>query len=256
MYVRLMLLLFTYLCLLTGSALAQEDVTGTQVIFAIDRPADETDSEDLQAVAQVLAGRLANLDVADYRVQIIDGTTLQVQFSGDSETILDALMRTALLELVDFSDLHDQIPDFEDATLITSAYQDNPDLPRREDGVMNPLTDEPFTTVLTNDAIASAEVQRDDSGRWVIAFELTESATAGFKTFTANHLGQPLAIVLDGRVLSAPVVQAAIEGEGVIVGDFSEDEARTLSAQLSAGALPLPLLIESLSTYQTITPEK
>jgi preprotein translocase subunit SecD len=52
-----------------------------------------------------------------------------------------------------------------------------------------------------------------------------------------------MAIVLDGVVLSAPTVQAAIRDQGVITGQFGEQEANSLAIQMRYGALPVPLKV-------------
>src|SRR5262249_30184513 len=55
------------------------------------------------------------------------------------------------------------------------------------------------------------------------------------------HVGQPFAIVLDGKVLSAPVIQEPITGgSGQISGSFSIADTTSLAALLRAGALPVP----------------
>jgi protein-export membrane protein SecD len=54
-----------------------------------------------------------------------------------------------------------------------------------------------------------------------------------------------MAIVLDGEVLSAPVIQAELPTGGVITGDFTQEEAETLALQLRSGSLRLPLSVES-----------
>jgi len=69
--------------------------------------------------------------------------------------------------------------------------------------------------------------------------------TEGAKLFaelTKKNLGKTIAIVLDGEILSAPRVQAEItNGEAVITGDFSTQEAKDLVRRLNEGALPVPL---------------
>ncbi len=71
--------------------------------------------------------------------------------------------------------------------------------------------------------------------------------TVGAKRFgevTKANVGRPFAIVLDGKVISAPVIQTAIlGGSGRITGNFSVQEANDLSILLRAGALPAPMYI-------------
>ncbi|MEK9186233.1 MAG: protein translocase subunit SecD [Patescibacteria group bacterium] len=70
-----------------------------------------------------------------------------------------------------------------------------------------------------------------------------------FEAITAANIGQPIAIVLDGDVISAPVVQDKISGgTAVITGGFDLKEARNLASLLNAGALPAPVKIVSQQT--------
>ena len=60
--------------------------------------------------------------------------------------------------------------------------------------------------------------------------------------YTAENIGRRFAIVLDGKVLTAPVIQSAIlDGTGQITGSFTVEEVTKLAIQLRSGALPAPL---------------
>ena len=79
----------------------------------------------------------------------------------------------------------------------------------------------------------------------MINFEVKEEYQEIFGSFTRDRIGEPMAIVLDGEVLSAPIIQDQLSSGGVISGQFTEEEANTLALQLRSGALPIPLRIES-----------
>jgi protein-export membrane protein SecD len=65
-----------------------------------------------------------------------------------------------------------------------------------------------------------------------------------FADLTKRNLGKTIAIYLDGQVISAPRVQSEIaNGEAVITGDFTVDEAKKLAQRLNEGALPVPLTL-------------
>ena len=66
-----------------------------------------------------------------------------------------------------------------------------------------------------------------------------------FGPFTGARIGEPLAIVLDGEVLSAPTIEARLDTGGVITGQFSEQEAKQLALQLRSGSLAIPLRVET-----------
>lgn len=72
-----------------------------------------------------------------------------------------------------------------------------------------------------------------------------------FSQITKRNIGKPLAIYLDGAIISAPTVQAEItDGEAVITGSFSLEEAKTLSRRLNEGALPIPIELVSQQSVE------
>ncbi len=80
------------------------------------------------------------------------------------------------------------------------------------------------------------------SGGWIVTFQLDYTGTKQFADFTSAHVGTPFAIVLDGKVISAPKIREPIlGGAGQISGHFSAREANDLAVLLRAGALPAPL---------------
>ncbi len=82
------------------------------------------------------------------------------------------------------------------------------------------------------------------SGQPVVNFRFDSAGGRRFGQVTTENVGKPFAIVLDGKVISAPVIrQAIIGGSGQISGGFSVQEANDLSVLLRAGALPAPLNI-------------
>jgi SecD/SecF fusion protein len=97
-------------------------------------------------------------------------------------------------------------------------------------------------TGLAGRDIRRAQVVADRNGLPAVSFSLTADGAARFGELTATHVGRQLAIVLDGRVQSAPVIEHAIPGgDGVIEGRFSRDEAADLALVLRAGSLPVSL---------------
>jgi protein-export membrane protein SecD len=109
------------------------------------------------------------------------------------------------------------------------------------------ITDRIFATVLTGAHLKTAGVQRDEqTGQFMIAFELTEEGGRIFADYTGRNINKILSIVLDKEVISSPVIRSQIpDGQGVIEGDFTLDEARNLVVQLRYGALPVPLRVET-----------
>ncbi len=82
------------------------------------------------------------------------------------------------------------------------------------------------------------------SGRPVVSFRFDSVGAKRFGKATSENTGRPFAIVLDGKVISAPVIREPIlGGSGIITGRFSLQEVNDLSLLLRAGALPAPLKI-------------
>ena len=79
-------------------------------------------------------------------------------------------------------------------------------------------------------------------GEPVVNFYLVPAAGEKFAEFTAAHVGDPAAIVLDNKVISAPVIRSRIRDEGYIEGNFSLEEADDMALKLRAGALPASIL--------------
>lgn len=89
----------------------------------------------------------------------------------------------------------------------------------------------------------------DSYGSPNVRLQFTPSGTQTFAKVTEENVGRRLAIILDGRVMSAPVIQGPISGGNAeITGDFSVDSARALIAVLNSGALPIPLAVEEERT--------
>ncbi|OGW75596.1 MAG: hypothetical protein A2Z72_08535 [Omnitrophica bacterium RBG_13_46_9] len=94
--------------------------------------------------------------------------------------------------------------------------------------------------------IASAEVDFDQQrfGTPYVKFTLDKEGAKIFADVTRENLEKQLAIVLDGTLISAPVIRSVIPGgEGRIEGNFSRDSARRLAIVLESGSLPCPVKI-------------
>jgi len=102
------------------------------------------------------------------------------------------------------------------------------------------------TVVLTGAHIKNAtlEFSKDPAtlGQPVIAFQLDAEGTKIFADVTQKNIGKTISIYLDDKLLMAPTVKSAItEGQGVIEGKFTKEEAANYAALLRSGALPVKL---------------
>jgi preprotein translocase subunit SecD len=78
----------------------------------------------------------------------------------------------------------------------------------------------------------------NNPGQWQVNFTLSPEAARRFGPFTQLNISRQMAIVLDHRVYSAPVINGRIDDSGMIEGSFSQDTAHDLALVLRAGALP------------------
>ncbi|PYU42325.1 MAG: protein translocase subunit SecD [Acidobacteria bacterium] len=78
----------------------------------------------------------------------------------------------------------------------------------------------------------------NNPGMWQVNFTLSPEAARRFGPFTEQNKGRQMAIVLDHRVYSAPVINGRIDDSGLIEGNFSQESAHDLALVLRAGALP------------------
>ena len=120
-------------------------------------------------------------------------------------------------------------------------------------GTNGSATGTPYTTIMTGDGLDSAlAVINPTTNDYEIAFTIKGGdPQQTFFQHTSSHIGQQMAIVLDGVVLSAPRISAGISSQGTITGDFTRDEAQVLANQLKFGSLPVPL---EVAAYDQIGP--
>jgi len=86
--------------------------------------------------------------------------------------------------------------------------------------------------------LRSAQPSQDENGRPAVGFNLTGDGGRKFYAFTSAHVGDKLAVVLDGRVQSWATIKSAIRDSGIIEGRFTDQEVKDQSMVLRSGALP------------------
>jgi preprotein translocase subunit SecD len=202
--------------------LSPVDVTTAPMFPAVQIELAPTGSTELAPIIEVLERRLVALDIEGGTVQS-EGQMIVVDIPQSSlpvEEITLALTQPGRLEFVDLSGLSmDEI------------------------GILTEVTDKPV--ILTNDAIRDAKATLDSFGSWVVEITFTEEGSEIIGAFTESHIGQSIGIVLDGQVLSAPTINDKVTDVAVISGLYTEEEVRRLAAQISSGALPVPLELVS-----------
>ncbi len=115
---------------------------------------------------------------------------------------------------------------------------------------ISPNLDPWLSTKLSGKQLDRATVEFDQqTGDVQVGLQFDKEGEELFSAITERNVGKPVAIFLDGEVISAPTVQQKITGgTAVITGRFSVSEAKLLAQRLNAGALPLPVSLVSQST--------
>ncbi len=109
--------------------------------------------------------------------------------------------------------------------------------------------DESGTTRMGGKDLKTAKEQIENGNKNVVAIEFTDEGAKKFADLTASNVGHKIAILLDGEVLTAPVVNEPITGgKAVITGSKSLEEAKSLAILLRSGALPVKLKVMEVRT--------
>jgi preprotein translocase subunit SecD len=103
----------------------------------------------------------------------------------------------------------------------------------------------PQAPAITNSHIETTTVEEGINDRWLVSATLNTAGSGRFERVTAENVGQALAIALDGKVYSAPIVTSKIEGGKLqISGNFTQEEAEEFAAALRYNPLPLSVHIK------------
>ena len=94
---------------------------------------------------------------------------------------------------------------------------------------------------VTGQDLRNARASVDENNRPAVSFTLSNEGGRKFGKVSGENIGRQLAIILDGRVQSAPTLESKINAEGRITGSFTPEEVQNLSLILRSGALPAKL---------------
>jgi tetratricopeptide (TPR) repeat protein len=192
---------------------------------------------DLEATAAILTERCQELGYKNISFHVSDQNEIigEVPNFLNPQKVADKIGTLGLLEFVDFG---------------SQTYPEGQAIrtDRNDEYFQNLLQGSVFHTVMDNDGIGTAAVVENQLGGYEISFTLTSEATQIFADYTATHRGEYLGILLDGVVVSVPMINEPITGgEGSISGQFTEEEAKNLAAILRTKPLPIPIRIKQIS---------
>jgi preprotein translocase subunit SecD len=202
---------------------------GTRIVYETDT--SKVESENVEAAVEAarnnIERRINLLGVAE--------AVVQTSKSGDKN-------RIAI-----------ELPGVKDVNQAISIIGQTAFLEFKETKVATPTSELDFeSTGLTGQDLKIAKVEFNSNpqgpgqaaGAPVVSLEFTPEGAKKFAEITQRNLGKPVAILLDGQIRTAPMVQSVIsDGRAVITGGFSLEEAKGLVIGLNAGALPVPIKI-------------
>ena len=189
----------------------------------------------LSQTIEILRDRIDKLGVAQPVVTRLGSERVVVELPGflDIERAKRIIGSTASLELrlvIDSS--------FNREELEKKLSKDTEILPSRDGGEWFLLDKVP---VVSGSDLKTAYTSQDEFGRPAVGFEIKGEKAGKFGDFTYRNIGKRLAIVLEGKVVSAPVIRSRISDRGQITGNFTPEEVRDLALILRTGALPTSL---------------
>ena len=94
---------------------------------------------------------------------------------------------------------------------------------------------------ITGRDLRTAQPSLDQNNLPAVGFSLSRDGAVRFGQLTEQNINRQLAIILDNRVISAPVIQSRITDQGQITGGFDQQRAQDLALVLRSGALPAPM---------------
>ncbi|AGK57552.1 preprotein translocase subunit SecD [Hyphomicrobium denitrificans 1NES1] len=193
------------------------------------------------ASIETINRRVNNLGTSESTIVRQGTDRILIQFPGlkDTKELKKLIGETAKLT---FHEVHPSISAEEARmTKIPTGYKIYPS-DKGEGGGEFLLREQP---VVQGSDLADAQPGFDSrNGEPVINFRFNQIGARKFGNFTKDHVGRPFAIVLDDKVLSAPVIREPIlGGSGQISGNFTVEGTNTLAVQLRSGSLPTKLTI-------------
>jgi len=222
-----------------GFAAPQPDVeiaaTGNRVRLSLTEAglSDRLDAA-LQQSLEIVRQRVDQVGVAEPTIQRVGSDRILVQLPGlqDPSKLRELLGSTAKMTF----HLLASIPQGEQLPRGVSL------LPDAKTGQTYPIEDR---IALDGERLTDARAGFDQrSNEPIVSFRFDSVGARQFADITKENVGRPFAIVLDGKVLSAPVIREPITGgSGQISGSFTVEDTAVLSALLRAGALPAPLTV-------------
>lgn len=188
---------------------------GMRIIFkAKPAPGTPVTRESLDRAKFILNQRVDRLGVAEVQITVQEPDNIVIELPGikNPQQALEILGKVALLEFKEVTGVDEKGEPVLGKTLMTGKY------------------------------LKDAKVDFDQFGKPKVDIQFTDEGAKKFEEITAKYVGRQIAIVLDGKVMSAPrVIEKISGGQAEITGNFTIEEAKQLVIVLKTGALPVNL---------------
>ena len=209
---------------------------------------------------EVSASMDALRDIIERRVNLfgVSEPVVQVQHSG----FVSGAPEQLIVDLPGVTDVKEAIKMIGQTPLLEFKIERSKDEPIEvtvgKDGNIDlgaiDLNQQYTSTELTGRYLKKATLEFDQNTREPrVSLQFDETGTKLFAKITKENIGKKIAIYLDGAPISAPVVREEIpNGQAVISGSFTPQEAKQLVGRLNSGALPVPITLLSTQTIGAI----
>ncbi|HEY9068739.1 MAG TPA: protein translocase subunit SecD [Candidatus Ozemobacteraceae bacterium] len=218
---------------------------GIDLVYQVDMQSLESNDSPKDAVdrsVEIIRNRIDMYGIAEPSIKAQENNRIRIQLPGvkDPERVKNLIQSTAMLK---FHLVKDQA---------VTATQLEPVDPTNELVLIEPASKNSTARwyklkripEVTGRDLKFAKVAFDEMGVPTVHLEFNPEGAAKFANSTGQHVGEQLAIVLDNKVHSAPVIQSRITGGSAqITGRFTLEEAQNLAIVLRAGALPANLIL-------------
>ena len=183
--------------------------------------------EDMQAARRVIENRVNQFGVSEALIQTSGTNRILVELPGltteEQNRAQDLIGQQAVLEF----------------RLVKQGSVN------KTDTEMTPADLEP--TAFTGEVLQNAETGFSQFNQPIVNFQIRNRDAGAFGQFTGGAVGRRMAIVLDGKVVSAPTINQRISNSGQITGQFTLPEATDLALVLRSGSLPISLRTEGVT---------
>ncbi len=234
--------------------------SGTRLVYDLrSTEVERVKTSAINQALETLRNRIDQFGVAEPLIQRLGVNQIAIQLPGvkDPQRAKDLIQETALLEfkLLEESKVAlDLPPQVEKGQEEKVRKELEGKVPEGAEILFESAVSEPDgraysipylvqkDSALTGDVLQDARVTIGDFNEPIVSITFDSKGAREFDLLTAANIGKRMAVVLDGKVYSAPVIRDRISGgRAVIEGTFTTAEANDLAVVLRAGALPAPL---------------